>query len=155
VIDEWDPVDALVDEDRTVYGLKSFNPKEYPQKEVPSQLFLHIALADWHVTLEKINDAIIHHNSNKNKKVKLFSPEEFLIAFGLLVGARGSQLWEMMRDSMGGEHWESMVPEANFNTHMKLYHFKDFKISITFFLLLTKAKLLKIIMIHGGNSQML
>jgi hypothetical protein len=61
----------------------------------------------------------------------LFSPEEFLIAFGLLVGAaeygaRGSQLWEMMRDSMGGEHWESMVPEANFNTHMKLYYFKDF-----------------------------
>jgi hypothetical protein len=54
-----------------------------------------------------------------------------LIAFGLLVGAaeygaRGSQLWEMMRDSMGGEHWESMVPEANFNTHMKLYCFKDF-----------------------------
>ena len=27
---------------------------------------------------------------------------------------------------MGGEHWESMVPEANFNTHMNLYRFKDF-----------------------------
>ena len=138
VIEDWDPVDALVENDRAAYGLTSFNTKEHPQNEVLAQLFLHLAFADWQVTLEKMNEAIIQHNNKSNsKKVKLFSPEEFLTAFGLLIGAaeygaRGSQLWETMRDSQGGEHWESMVPEANFNTHMKLYRFKDFRHFIPF-----------------------
>jgi hypothetical protein len=138
VIEDWDPVDALVEDDRAAYGLTSFNAKEHSQNEVIAQLFLHLAFADWQVTLEKMNDAIIQHNNKSNsKKVKLFSPEEFLIAFGLLIGAaeygaRGSQLWDTMRDSQGGEHWDSMVPEANFNTHMKLYRFKDFRHFIPF-----------------------
>ena len=64
-------------------------------------------------------------------KVKLLCPEEFLIALGLVIGAaeygaRGCQLCETMRDCQGGEHWESMVPEANFYIHMKFYRFKDF-----------------------------
>ena len=98
-------MDALVEDDHAAYGLTSFNAKEHPQNEVLAQLFLHLAFADWQVTYEKMNDAIIQRkNKSNSKKVKLFSPKEFFTTFSLLIGtaeygARGSQLWETMRES--------------------------------------------------------
>jgi len=132
VIEDWDPEEPVLEID-TAFGLKSFDSRQYKQSEVLAHLFLHLSFADWRVTLDKMNQAINEANNNNNKKrVRVFSAEEFLTALGLMIGAaeyggRGSQLWEGQADCCGGEKWESLVPDPNFDGIMKQYRFKDFR----------------------------
>ncbi len=96
-------------------------------------LFLHLAFDEWKLIVKRMNVAVDLHNNNKSKKgklcyiiffynlyyctnpislffrVRLFSVEEFLIRFRLMIGTsefgrRGKQFWtESSRHNQGEE----------------------------------------------------
>jgi hypothetical protein len=114
-------------------GLKHFKSTDYPKETVFAELFLHLAFADWRVSLSKINDAVAEHNNNNpaKKKVRPFSEQEFLSGLGVFIGAaefgiQGMNLWRE-GDQVGQEveEWQSMVPHPEFDKIIKLYRWKE------------------------------
>jgi len=133
VIKEWIPSDSS-SENKPLLGLCKFDSTQYTKEQVFANLFLHLMFADWRVTFQKFNAEITKENGKPGKKVRLFTEQEFLTAFGLLIaaaeyGQRGSSLWKEGDQKDGHEKvgWVSMVPHPSFENFMKLYRFKEFR----------------------------
>jgi len=117
-------------------GLKKFKSTDYPKETAIAELFLHLAFADWRLSLAKLNEAVQEHNNNTNgqkKKVRPFTEVEFLSALGIFIGAaefgvQGANLWKE-GDKVGSEleEWPSMIPHPEFDKVMKLYRWKEFR----------------------------
>ena len=62
--------------------------------------------------------------------MKLFSEQEFIVGFGLLIAAAGfgnsgKELW--LGDKKDESAWESIVPKVMFDKFIPLYRFKEFR----------------------------
>jgi len=60
----------------------------------------------------------------------LFSEQEFIVGFGLLIAAagfgdNGKELW--LGDKKDEFAWESIVPKVMFDKFMPIYRFKEFR----------------------------
>ena len=60
----------------------------------------------------------------------MFSEQEFIVGFGLLIAAagfgdNGKELW--LGDKKDEFAWESIVPKVMFDKFMPLYRFKEFR----------------------------
>ena len=63
--------------------------------------------------------------------MKLFSEQEFIVQFGLLIAAagfgdNGKELWLGDKKDESSA-WESIVPKVMFDKFMPLYRFKEFR----------------------------
>ena len=91
---------------------------------------------DWTSSVLKMNHRITKHNNEcggGSKKIRPFTSSEFIAAHALLIGATcyaicGKKLWVTGYDKTNEEDdWASIVECPNFDKHMRLYRFKEFK----------------------------
>jgi hypothetical protein len=131
VIEEWIPSDSS-SENKPLPGLFKFDHTQYTREQVLANLFLHLMFSDWHINFQKLNSHIIKDNQKQGKKVRQFTEEKSLTAFGLFIsaaeyGQRGACPWREGDQRDSDEEWESMVPHPSFQRFMKLYHFQEFR----------------------------
>jgi len=107
-------------------------------------IFIFISFKDWEEKLDKMNEAVQLENEKVagGKKVPLFSAEEFLKGFGILIAAagyncKGAELWskEPEGDIWFGNDvstWPNIIPAPNFSRFMSLNRFNQWRKFITF-----------------------
>ena len=105
------PVDPLVTRHDAYLGIRGLNLSELPTNAKFAQLFLHLLFSNWRESLQLMNDSILKFNRTiddtpnvrgfrRQRKVRLFSGEEFLVGFALLIGAAGfgdGRMWKGKR----------------------------------------------------------
>ena len=127
---------------REQIGLSGFDLRDekdggLPRATIIGHMFLHLMFINWRESLQVMNNAILQWNEKRKliapapgfrqgRTTRLFSEEEFLTALALLIGSVGfgGKLWT---DGDEDCHWDSIVPPAAFETHMKHYRFKSFR----------------------------
>ena len=117
--------------------LKKITESEFPLAD------MHFTLmwkdGDWRQAMSRMNIAINEHNKEarrinpRYRKVKSFSPKEFLTCHGLFIGSaavleRGTNLWPE-RSTLTDEDdpWNSIVKVTDFGQYIPEYRFKHFK----------------------------
>jgi len=105
--------------------------KSLPESTIFAELFLKLLYKDWKQKLQKMNRIIQTSQTDGNARpTKPFEEAEFLIGLGLIVGAScycqgGSVLFSNNKDNESS--WDTIIPKARFDKHMKLYRFKEFR----------------------------
>jgi len=106
-------------------------------------IFIFISFKDWEEKLEKLNEAVrlANEKAGPGKKVPLFSAEELLKGFGILIAAagyncKGAELWnrEPEGDIWFGNDvstWPNIIPAPNFSQFMSLNRFNQWRRFIT------------------------
>ena len=101
-----------------------------------AKMFLSMLYKDWTSSVLKMNHRITKYNNEcggGSKKIRPFTSSEFIAAHALLIGATcyaicGKKLWLKGYDKTNEEDdWASIVECPNFDKHMRLYRFKEFK----------------------------
>ena len=93
-----------------------------------AKMFLSMLYLDWRSSYSKMNSCITKQNSEiTSKKIRLFTPSEFIVAHALCIGAScyaicGKKLWVTGYDKTSeDDQWESIIECPNFDKHMRLY----------------------------------
>ena len=109
-------------------------PPEIGNCTIFAKMFMNMLYLDWRSSYSKMNSCITKQNSDNNsKKIRLFTSSEFIVAHALLIGAScyaicGKKLWITGYDKTSeDDQWESIIECPNFDKHMRLYRFKEFK----------------------------
>ncbi len=155
VIASHDPPVIIPESDSMVkYGLKDFKLGQYKKSKILTSIFLKLSFKDWKSKVAKMNEAV----EASKAKTRQFSPAEFLVDLGILVGAaefaqRGCDLFAMKDRASEGEQfevWASLYPEPHFEKYMSFYRWKEFRRFFQLFLPMKPGRLL----IHGISFQL-
>jgi hypothetical protein len=101
------------------------------KSEIISGIFLQLLFKDWRMKVDKLNEAVLASKC----KCRLFTPKEFLVGIGIIIGAaefakRGSDLFAV-KDQAGEEEddevWASLCHELHFEQYMAFSRWKDFR----------------------------
>ena len=112
MVEQSHPEEAL--EERTGIGLHGMDLHHLPKETIFAWMLLHDMFPDYRQKLEKINVCIESLNMKEGRadkqRTKLFSEQEFIVRFGLLiaaagVGDNGKELW--LGDKKDVSAWES------------------------------------------------
>lgn len=127
-----DPAEAIPEvHDNFEYGLKGFSCSHHKKSEIISGIFLRLLFKDWRTKVDKLNEAVLASKC----KCRLFTPKEFLVGIGIIIGAaefakRGSDLFAV-KDQAGEEEedevWASLCHEPHFEQYMAFSRWKDFR----------------------------
>ena len=115
-------------------GLHGMDLHHLPKDTIFAWMLLHIMFPDYRQKLEKINACIESLNMEEGRedkqRMKLFSEQEFIVGFGLLIAAagfgnNGKELWP--GDKKDKSAWKNIVLKVMFDKFMPLYRFKEFR----------------------------
>ena len=138
VIDGYVPEDLLEDlPDNKAVGWKEIiNLKSTPKNQILARLYLDLMFHDTDDLKSLVRQMNSTIKSTRDSRAKLFSPEEFIVGIGLLIGAaafhqQGSHCWKEKEDEKADltteEEFFSLISHPNFDKYMTYNRFKDFR----------------------------
>jgi len=140
VIEKHEPLEYIrpLEENQSV-GWKDYKQlEEKPKNIVLASLFLDLMFKDKDAVKEMVAKMNHEIERTRDAKVKLFSPEEFLVGLGLIIGAaefdhQGKKCWinsdHFVSDGSSNKEYDfsSLVQHPNFDRYMPYCRFKDFR----------------------------
>jgi len=132
VIGDHVPVSPLEEEAADRIGFKDIDSiRSVPKNLILAKLFLELMFIDTtHIKelVQKMNFAI---KSGRDSKVKLFTPEEFVMCLGVFIGSaefesQGKKCWQNVDHKSGDDDdFHSLVQHANFDRYIAYHRFKE------------------------------
>jgi len=108
--------------------------KQLPKHIILASLFLELMFKNKEAIKQSVQRMNYYISAERSNKVKPFTPEEFIICIGLLIGAcefekQGKKCWMAVDRGKPNEeeNFHSLIQHPNFDRFMPYNRFKDFR----------------------------